>query len=190
MSAVRSAHPSLLPSPPGSSLRVLVVDDDAADAAQLAAVLGDRLGVEALTRPDAYQGLDVLLSERIDVALVDLSMPGATGLQLVARLRREGSTTPVIIMNELVIPNLVAQVEAFPATTLVEKSPDMATLIAAVEKLLSDQDQRDRLVADGTPRGRRPRSAHPLLGKGALPAGSTVLFGSGVGDVPAWRLPA
>lgn len=137
MSLARSfPSPSLptarIPSSRAPSPRVLVVDDDVADAEQLAVALGDRLGADVVVRPDAYQALDVLLNERVDVALVDLFMPGATGLQLVDRLRKTGSTTPVIIMTELATSKLVAEVEAWPGTTLVEKTPDTA-LIAAVQ---------------------------------------------------------
>lgn len=52
--------------------QVLVVDDDVEAAEQVACALRGRLGVGVVVRPDAYQALDVLLSEHIDVALVDL----------------------------------------------------------------------------------------------------------------------
>ncbi len=154
---------SPVPVPVHGAPRVLVVDDEVAAAERLAVVLGDRLGADVVVRADAYQALDVLLNEHIDVALVDLFMPGATGLQMVERLRSHGLDTPVIVMTELVTANLVAQVEAFPATTLVAKSLDAATSTAWVEKLLPGWRSTTRLVVDNGPLAQGPRSTRHLL---------------------------
>lgn len=116
-------------------LRVLVVDDESSAAEQLANQLRDDFEVEALVRVDGYQGLDVLVNEHVDVAFVDMFMPGATGIQVLERLRSKGCETPVVIMNELVTPDLVQQVERYSKAFLIEKPVDAVTLEALLATL-------------------------------------------------------
>ncbi|MBI1844907.1 MAG: response regulator [Actinobacteria bacterium] len=164
--------------------QVLVVDDDAVAAEHLAVVLRDRFGADVVVRPDAYQALDVLLSEHIDVALVDLFMPGATGLQLVERLRNQGSNIPVVLMTELVTPDFVARVEAFPATTLVTKSPDAATSIAWVERFLPGSGPASWLVVDNlvVNHGHQPRLTWTLCD-----SASALVMGTRTSRMPQCR---
>lgn len=79
--------------------RVLIVDDNA-DAAELLAELLGALGHDTLVAGDGHRALEVLgeQASRIDVAVVDLGLPGMDGLELarVARARL-GSSTPRLI---------------------------------------------------------------------------------------------
>ncbi|MFM7259993.1 MAG: response regulator [bacterium] len=80
----------------GGAPRVLVVDDDAAVLAMLREVL-EAFGFEPIACSDASVALDELARGcRPDVVLTDLTMPGMSGIELTAEIRRRGLVMPVI----------------------------------------------------------------------------------------------
>jgi DNA-binding NtrC family response regulator len=78
--------------------RVLVVDDEPELRRTLARVLSAEK-MTVLTAVSGEEALDILSREAVDVALVDLQMPGLSGLDLLAEARRRGSEVDVVIMT-------------------------------------------------------------------------------------------
>jgi two-component system, NtrC family, response regulator HydG len=78
--------------------RVLVVDDEPELRRTLARVLSSEK-MTVLTAVSGEEALDVLSRETVDVALVDLQMPGLSGLELLAEARRRGSEVDIVIMT-------------------------------------------------------------------------------------------
>ena len=97
-------------------LRVLVVDDDAALSEMLGIVLrGD--GIEPVFCADGDHALDVFRQAKPDVVLLDVMLPGVTGVELAAPIRAE-SETPIIMLTALTeTPDVVAGLERGPTTT-------------------------------------------------------------------------
>lgn len=87
------------PSSP-SGRRILVVDDEPHIRRVLSAVLGDR-GFDITMANDGVEGLEELSSGAFDLVILDLMMPGASGLEILSRIRSgdERSDTPVIILT-------------------------------------------------------------------------------------------
>lgn len=81
----------------GQAATILVVDDDALIAMNLAAILGD-LGhtvIEAFSPRDA---LDVLSAERaVDAMITDYLMPGMNGIELAHAARKLRPGLPVMV---------------------------------------------------------------------------------------------
>src|SRR6478735_3458584 len=81
----------------GDTSLLLVEDDE-----ELAALLGRALGAEgyAVTAAtDGQRGLHLALSRPFDVMVVDRGLPAIEGLALVARLRAQGVTTPMLVLS-------------------------------------------------------------------------------------------
>ena len=66
---------------------VLVVDDEAAARESIAAVLGPR-GYAVRTTASGEEALRLIRERPPDVAIVDLTMPGMSGFELVSALRK------------------------------------------------------------------------------------------------------
>jgi len=80
-----------------SSLRVLVVDDDAMVAAGTAGMIED-LGHSVIETDSAASALELLKTHpNIDVVITDYSMPGMTGGDLAAEIHRMRPELPVVI---------------------------------------------------------------------------------------------
>ena len=81
--------------------RVLVADDDNVVRDMLRRYL-ERDGHEVATARDGGEALRVLDSERIDLAILDVMMPGPDGLAICQSLReRSGFQVPVILLTAL-----------------------------------------------------------------------------------------
>lgn len=81
-----------------SGARILFVDDDAFTRKIINTALTSR-GFQISLADSAVAALAVLRTERIDIVLTDLQMPGLSGLDLMRRMRDEGFNTPVIILT-------------------------------------------------------------------------------------------
>ena len=82
----------------GGQQRVLVVDDEPA----LRALLADFLGRRGLAVREAADGLAMraaLAAEPADVVVLDVTMPGESGLDLLADLRARGDDVPVVLLT-------------------------------------------------------------------------------------------
>ncbi len=78
--------------------RILIVDDDGPQRRSLRLGL-ELAGFEAAAVPSADEALGVLELESFDLAIVDVMMPGVTGLQLVRRLQFRHADLPVVLTS-------------------------------------------------------------------------------------------
>lgn len=76
---------------------VLVVEDDDETRAVLVRELGSR-GYRTQEAPDGRTALERWDAGRPDVILLDLGLPDMDGLEIIRRVRREG-TTPIVILS-------------------------------------------------------------------------------------------
>jgi len=77
-------------------LRILVVDDDE----QVRKVLTDMLAIHGhhtTTCPDAYIALEVVKKERFDLLIIDLGMPGISGLDLAGVIHAAFPQMPIAL---------------------------------------------------------------------------------------------
>jgi PAS domain S-box-containing protein len=81
-----------------AGLRVLLVDDEANAVTALTTLLGEEgLRISGATRGE--EALALAASQPFDVAVLDVQMPGMSGLELLKRLRQEHPGLPAIIMT-------------------------------------------------------------------------------------------
>jgi two-component system OmpR family response regulator len=79
-------------------MRVMIVEDDRELARRLAAALRSRdFIVDSV--PDAEAALDWPDPDGIAVLIVDLGLPGISGLDLVRRWRRDRRVTPILVLT-------------------------------------------------------------------------------------------
>ncbi|MDI1293014.1 MAG: sigma-54 dependent transcriptional regulator [Methylobacter sp.] len=78
--------------------RVLVADDEP-NARRILEILLRRLGCEVFSAADGKAALAILRETPMDLLITDLNMPGMGGLELLAALRRDGHTLPVIVVT-------------------------------------------------------------------------------------------
>ena len=80
------------------SVRVLLVDDNEAMLARATSILSPAFVVVGAV-PEGRAALEAARSLQPDVIVLDISMPGMTGLEVAASLRQSGSTAAVVFLT-------------------------------------------------------------------------------------------
>ena len=134
--------------------RILVVDDDPDTRWLLCDLLERHEDWETVGRADAYQALFELRHDHFDVVVLDHMMPGATGLDLVARLADADIDVPVVLVTSLV-PGPIGDGAPHPGVVaVVAKEKVGAELPGAVERAANRRRARGTPVSDrGSARG-------------------------------------
>ncbi len=80
--------------------RVLIVDDSPTETYKISQMLSKH-GYEVLTAESGEQGIELARSEKPDVVLMDIVMPGMNGFQATRQLTNDAATSaiPVIIVT-------------------------------------------------------------------------------------------
>ena len=122
---------------------ILVVDDEPDTIDYVTALLEDN-DYNVLSAPNAERGVALLEKERPDLILVDVMMPGASGLSLIHQIRRnpKHTKTPVILVTgkpEVLQDGGRSYLDRFrvePPDGILEKPFDPANLLSMVEGFL------------------------------------------------------
>jgi len=113
-------------------LNVLYVDDDQVNLRVLADLLG-ACGITVTCAVGGAEALELLAVQAFDVVLMDLHMPGLTGVETLGRLRESGGLnrqTPVVVVTADV--GLEHEHAAMGFSGFLAKPVSMKPLLAAV----------------------------------------------------------
>ncbi|HEX4382196.1 MAG TPA: sigma 54-interacting transcriptional regulator, partial [Myxococcales bacterium] len=128
------------------SRRILLVDDDPAVLRGVAGLLRDE-GYGTETCSSAAEAFEAIGKNPPAAVILDLEMPGETGLSLLKRLPRP-LLAPVIVLSGNATPGEAAQALKLGATDFVEKPPTAERLLTALQNALALrdlEDERERL---------------------------------------------
>jgi two-component system, OmpR family, response regulator len=115
--------------------RVLVVEDEAVLSAALAEGLA-KDGFTVSTVGDGMMALDLSLTRPFDVIVLDLMLPGVSGLDLCARLRTAGIATPVLVLTARTTENDQIRALRTGADDFLAKPFSYRVLVARLHVLL------------------------------------------------------
>jgi heavy metal response regulator len=79
-------------------VHALIIEDDRAIADFIARGLREA-GFAVDVAGNGNDGLEAALTQQPDIAVVDLMLPGRDGLSIIEELRKQGRTTPVLILS-------------------------------------------------------------------------------------------
>nr|WP_229518603.1 response regulator [Massilia sp. PAMC28688] len=118
--------------------RILIVDDDAQLCEFLTEVL-QHAGYDTVAAASGDEALQVVAAGEPDLALLDITMPGMTGLELAARLKAETSV-PFMFLSAVEDAESARQAAAHGAVGYLVKPVDAARLMPAFEAGLARAD--------------------------------------------------
>ncbi|MCY1044453.1 response regulator [Corallococcus sp. bb12-1] len=128
---------------PARATRILVADDQLEMRTLIRKMLVRRgyEVVEASDGPDLVRvlidGLTADESRAPDLIITDVRMPGFTGLEVLARLRREQWDTPVILITAFGDAKLHSEAQRLGAAYVLDKPFELDELRNAVEAALA-----------------------------------------------------
>ena len=107
--------------------RVVVIEDDIDVAATLLDELVGR-DYEVMTATTAKEGLEVVEACQPDVVLLDMSLPGMSGPELLGVFGRVHPRLPVIVLTGTVDPRILTQIAERRPFHLLHKPYDVEAL--------------------------------------------------------------
>ncbi len=125
------------------TVTILVVEDDPTVASLVRAVLNDVPGWSALVAYTAKNALDLLGHVRADVLVVDVNLPGMSGVEMLSQLRRERPdyNPAVVMMSANVTPQRVEAVLGPSGFSCFLPKPfDIDDLISAVANAMAQRN--------------------------------------------------
>src|SRR4029077_8196975 len=125
---------------------ILIIDDDANTLASLARAF--RLaGHEATVCDNAARALELAKSERFDLILSDVVMPGRDGIALLEDLKNAGVTAPTVMISGQATIEMAVKATRLGASDFLEKPISTDKLLLTIENALRlkhlEEENRD-----------------------------------------------
>jgi CheY-like chemotaxis protein len=122
--------------------RVLVVDDEEMIRVNLEAYLEDE-GYEVLAADSGEAALEILKTEKVDFAIVDMRLPGIDGNIVILEARKLDPKLRVVIhtgSSEYVVPPELLEIGITQKNVLLKPLSDMKILVEMVNKLIAEPE--------------------------------------------------
>jgi DNA-binding NarL/FixJ family response regulator len=122
-------------------LKILVIEDHAlVREGLLQALKSLEENVQTLGAQDADSALEVLAGdEEVDLILLDLMLPGTSGMALLGVLRKRYPAVPVVILSALDEPDTVTRALRQGAAGFVPKSSSTEVMLDALRQVLAGE---------------------------------------------------
>jgi len=133
---------------PASSIRVLLAEDQGMMRGALALLLGMEPDIEVVAQVAAGDVIvDAALAHRPDVALLDIELPGMSGLDAAAELRERAPECRVLILTTFGRPGYLRRAMDAGAAGFLVKDGPVEELASAVRRVLAGETVVDPVLA-------------------------------------------
>src|SRR5689334_19382371 len=120
--------------------KILVIDDETL-IRNFCYDLFKREGHEVITAARGDQGLAMIGPEKPDLVLMDIAMPGETGLSLLHKIRAKHPRLPVVVFSGRITAEVEKEAFDAGAVELLTKGLDASELRSKIHKILDAKDR-------------------------------------------------
>lgn len=121
------------------NLRILLIDDHALFRIGLSELL-ERRGIDVIAAVgDCEEGVRLVHEQSPDVVLLDMRMPGTSGVELLQRLRSEGAPMPIAMLTTSTIERDVIASLQSGANGYLLKDMEPDELISALKRIVGGE---------------------------------------------------
>ena len=113
--------PHVIPSQKGVYMPKVLVIDDQPDVRTLTGMLLKHLGYDVVLADNGQKGLDLYRQEHPDVIVLDLTMPGMDGIEVLKLIRSVDPIQPVIVVTGDGRPETEREVRALVVSGFIVK---------------------------------------------------------------------
>lgn len=119
-------------------IRILIADDHEVVRQGLRNILGRHLGkVEMADAKDSKETVGLLIAHHWDLLLLDINMPGRSGLEVLEEIRRLRPKTPVLILTAFPEEQFALRAFKMGAAGYLTKQSASDELVLAVKRILA-----------------------------------------------------
>ena len=115
--------------------RVILVEDHIAFRQSLALLLSREPDLEVVAQAGSLAEARELLNSRLDVAVLDLSLPDGDGRELIGELQRANAGISVLVLSVTIRPGRLEEVLKAGADAVLHKVASPATIVEEVRRL-------------------------------------------------------
>ena len=170
-------------------MKVLIIDDHALVRRGMISLLKEHFdSVEVGEADDAKTGIAELLRAHWDLALVDISMPGRNGLELIEDIKREKPALPVLVISTHSERDYALRALKSGASGYVAKQSAADVLVTAVERVVSGGRYISPALAEqlaGALVGESPGASHDSLSNRELQVLRLIASGKTIKEISA-----
>ncbi len=144
--------------------------------------------VETGEAGDSREGLEAVMREEWDVAVVDISMPGRSGLELVQDIRRERASMPILVVSSQAEEDYALRALKCGAAGYVSKQSAPDILVTAVRRVLEGRRFISPALAErlaGAVSGDAPVTSHEALSNRELQVLRLIASGKTIKEISA-----
>lgn len=166
-------------------IRVLLADDHTLVREGLKQLLGTAEGIEvAGEAADGDQALALVRAHDFDLAVLDLSMPGLSGIDLVKRVRQERPRLKVLVLSMHGERQYAARALKAGASGYLTKDSAAAQLVGAIRKIAAGGVQiSDEAAAQLIAGGRSEAEPHAALSDREFEVFRMLVAGQGLTEI-------
>jgi len=142
-------------------IKVLVVDDEETLRALLQRIL-QNAGYDVITAPNGQKALSVIAGGGIDIALLDISMPGLSGIDVLGKIKADELDICVVMVTAVVDVQVAVEAMKLGAYDYITKPFGQAEVLGKIRQAFLSwqeqlQDKQDYLqlkqnITEGTSR--------------------------------------
>ena len=170
-------------------MKVLIVDDHAVVRRGMISLLQEHLkDVEVGEASEARSALEAVKKEHWDLVIVDISMPGRNGLELIQDIKLEHATLPILVISSHPEKDYALRALKLGAAGYVSKQSAADILVTAVQRVLSGRRYISSALAEqlaGAMAGEVSATSHETLSNRELQVLRLIALGRTVKEISA-----
>lgn len=118
----------------GTPAKIMIADDHPLVCAALTHTLSAAMPSATILTASSLSAIEAIVAEHpdLDLALLDLHMPGASGFSALLLLRGQRPELPIIVISSNDHPRTIARAQQFGAAGFLPKSAPLAEMLAAI----------------------------------------------------------
>jgi len=120
--------------------KILVLDDEVKIRELVREALSTQ-GYEVTTVPSPDQAMDIIYREPFDLILLDIRLPGESGIIVLKKIREYSEKIPVVIYSGFVTAALETEVRAFGANEVLRKDVGVVSLVEQIGKIVKAKNR-------------------------------------------------
>ena len=168
-------------------MKILIADDHAIVRKGLIGLLrGEFMNAEIHEATNGAEAMEQARSQTWDLILLDISMPGRSGVETLAQLRADGVKAPILMLSMQPEEQYGIRVLKAGASGFVNKETATEELITAVHRVLSGRKYISEKVAERLAESKSPdgiKLPHELLSNRELEVLQRIASGKTISEI-------
>ncbi|MES2439130.1 MAG: response regulator transcription factor [Verrucomicrobiota bacterium] len=170
-------------------MKALIIDDHAIVRRGIVSLLQEHFkNVEVGEAGDAKEGMAAVFREAWDLAVVDISMPGRNGLELIQDIKREKPDLPILVISSHAEKDYALRALKLGASGYLSKQSAADVLVTAVQRVLAGRRYISPALAEhlaGALAGESAGTSHETLSNRELLVLRLIASGKTIKEISA-----